>query len=555
MWLSLFVSLATSTVAVGQTGSVIIGESEGLWILRQPWPDTKAWCQNGGGSPAHKTYDIYAYYDVPHAQRMERLGKNYEAFVRDKVVPGIKQLCGANTSITELVVAMYRKRDELSPAGVVDDLSSSRTQPWDFIYFTVDGDEVTPVKHQAKDAMYHLTHAEILALDPVSKKTKEKALAASRITDYVLYERDEFKITSVFDQPGAAWCEHVYVPLIVSHEGSIETLDELIQPDYGAFFAAEIVPKIKAICPSFPNSNKYFRQTLRLEFVRAGESRVAATMGLAYGDDGRLAWREGRQTKQQIAQLAAHREEEARRAAQAQRERERQAALAQREEEQRRATAAAKAEYEFVKVECGDSIVGYLHSNTLVPYVKISTSLSSAETRAKSDELANCAESLSMLIQISNPYASSFKYELTDLSGKLFAQSEWQLTPKAKTQPLHQPEKLALFLGVWKGSWYDMEIRWDWDRAHLKGVVTSVTAKGRELGFKLGDETISASIGEFVFLDEDGIGVPASLSLILGADPVVVEGVLGILLPPADFMVFTENNADSQLMFELRERP
>ncbi len=532
--------LPTSSFAAAQKNDVVIYEGEGLWVMRQPWVESQAWCENGGGSPAHKIYDVYAYYDVPHERRMERLGPGYDEFVRDKVVAAIKKLCGSDTAITDVVVTMYRKSVATEPAGLVDDLYNSKTQPWDIISFKVDGAGVTPVKHQAKEAAYHLTQAELAALDPRSKETIQKAATATRITDYLLYEGKGFKITSVFDQPGEAWCEHVYVPLLLVHDSSDDVLDQMFSPDYESFLQAEIVPKIQAICPTFPDAAEYFKQSIRLEFTRAGESRVASFMDFSVAADGTVSWREGRQTERQVALAAAQREEQARQAAAAQRE------------AQARQAAAAKRASDYIEVECDSAITGYMHVNTVVPYVKMVSTLNQVESKKLGNEMADCFDALTTMLRLSNPYASSVRFDVFDNSGKSFVQNEVPLTPEFQTEPVHRPDKLQLFSGRWKSEWYEAEIRWDWKKSEFIGTIDTVTEKGATLGFKERDQILVARVLPAVMVNEAGIGLPVTLRLAQTPEPWVIKGALAIQFESKDMMMFSEGKGDDSIimMFE-----
>lgn len=529
--------LPASSFAAAQKQDVVIHEGKGLWLLRQPWAESKAWCQNGGGSPAHRVYDVYAYYDVPHARRMERLGPSYEVFVRDKVVAAIKNLCGSDTVVTDVVVSMYGKNDATKPGELVDDLSNSKTQPWDFISFKIDNATITPVKYEPKEARYHLTQAELTALDPRSKETRQKAVAATRITDYLLYEGKGFKITSVFDQPGKAWCEHVYVPLQLDYNGSDDVLDQMFQPDYESFLQAEIVPKIQEICPTFPDAAEYSKQTIRLEFTRTGESRVASFMGFSVAPDGTVSWREGRQTKRQIALVAAQREEQAR-----------QAAAAQREAHARQA-AAAKRTSDYIEVECDSAITGYMHVNTVVPYVKMVSTLNQVESKKLGNEMADCFDALTTMLQLSNPYASSVKFDVFDNSGKSFVQSEVPLTPEFQTEPSHRPEKLPLFSGHWKTDWYEAKISWDWKKSEFIGTIDTVSEKGATLGFKERDQILVAKLFPLVMANDAGIALPATLKLAQTPEPWVIEGGLTVQFETQDMMMFSEGkDGDSIVM-------
>jgi hypothetical protein len=526
--------LPASSFAASQKQDVVIHEGEGLWILRQPWPESEAWCQNGAGNPAHNIfYDIYAYYDVPHERRMERLGSGYEEFVRDKVVAAIKNLCGPDTPVTYVVVGMYRKSDATEPGDLVDDLSNSRTQPWDFISFTIDDAGIAPVKYEPKEAMYHLTQPELAALDPRSKKTIQASIAASRISDYLLYEGSDFKITSVFDRPGRAWCEHVYVAALVVYDASDDALDQLFKPDYESFLQAEIVPKIKEVCPTFPDAAEYFKQSIRLEFTRAGESRVASFMGFSIAPDGTVSWSEGRKTQRQITQAAAQREEQARQAS------------------------VAKATGDFIEVECDRTITGYMHVDTVVPYVKMVSILNQEESNKLSSEMADCFDALTTMLQLSNPYASSVKFDVFDNSGKSFVQSEVQLTPTYLIEPSHQPEKLRLFSGHWKTEWYEAEIGWDWRKSEFIGVVDNVSAKGATLGFKEGEQILVAKLFPDVLANEVVIALPTTLTLAQTPEPWLTEGGLVIHFESKNMMMFSQGKGDDSIvmLFERVDNP
>ncbi len=544
--------LSVSSIAAAEEQGVVIYEGEGLWVLRQPWPITETWCQSGGGSPEHKVYDVYTYYDVPHERRMQRLGSSYEAFVQQKVVGAIKRLCGPETAVSDVVVTMYRKRDSVEPVGLVDDLSNSKTQPWDSISFRIDDEAVTAIKYEAKEAAYHLTPAELAALDPRSQETLQAAAAATRISDYLLYEGDGFKITSVFDQPGKAWCEHVYVPALLVYNTSDDLLDKMFQPNYESFLQAEIVPKIQEICPNFPDATEYFRQTIRLEFTRAGESRVASFMAFSVAPDGTVAWLEGRQTERQIALAAAQREEQARLAAAAQREEKaRQAAVAQRQEQARHA-AAAQGTSDYVEVECDSVITGYMHVNTIVPYVKMVSALNQADSKKLGNEMADCFDTLTNLLQLSNPYASGVRFDVFDNSGKSFVQSEAPLTPQLQSEPLHRPDKLSLFAGHWKTEWYEVEISWDWRKSEFIGAIDTVTAKGATLGFKAGDQILAGKPLPLVMVNEEGIAFSATLKLAQTPEPWVVEGGLTVQFATKNMMMFSQGKGDDSitLMFD-----
>ena len=529
--------LSASNAAAQTKQDVVIHQGEGLWILRQPWPESDAWCRNGGGNPAHKIYDVYTYYDAPHERRMERLGSSYDAFIRDKVIAGIRRLCGIDTAVTYLVVAMYKKRDETEPSGLIEDLSKSQTQPWDFISFTVDGRNVTPVKHEAKEAAYHLTPEELRTLDPRSAETVQQARVASQFSDYSLYEGDGFTVTSLFDRPGKAWCEHVYVPTVVTYNGSDDEFDLLFEHGYEAFLQAEIVPKIQGICPNFPNAAEYFKQTIRLEFKRMGESRVTSFMGFTVAQDGTVAWREGRQTKRQIAQIAAQREEEERQAA------------AQREKEARQASA-RKVAGDFIEVECSQTITGFMHTDTIVPYVKMISTLNEEESTKMADDMADCFGSLTTVLQLSNPYASSVKFDVFDNSGKSFVQNDVQLTPKSVMEPLHQPEKLQLFSGSWKTDWYEVEIDWDWTKSEFKGVVSKVSEKGATLGFEVSDEVLTARIFPMVRVTETDIAIPVTLRVWQIPEPTVSEGGVAIWFETRDYMMFSQGKGGDSIIME-----
>ncbi len=552
---SVLLTTHPNNVTASETNSIIVYESSGLWVMRQPWPETDAWCKNGGGSPAQKVYDVYAYYDVPHAERVTHLGGSYTGFIRDKVVPGIKALCGPQTAVTSVVLGLYQKQSETASSDVVSDLSNSRTPVLDIINFSVEGSEVNAVRWEPKHLSSQLSHEEVLSLDPRTKNTRQAALKINRFTDYTLYQGDGFTIVSAFDRPGTTWCEHVYVPLLIVHNESVEAVDEAIQPDYETFLQSKIVPKIKEICPTFPNANELFRQSIRLEFVNDWDARASSTMGYVLDDDGTVSWREGRQTQHQIELVAAREAAAAKRASEEAYKASQRILAIEKARDAR--TPTPLIEYSFFEVECQGAMTGFVHTNTLLPSVKISSSLGANETQAHADELADCFDSLATVIKVSNPFATRVRFEVIDNTGQVIAQNESPITPMTKTGPVDQPESLRLYTGVWKTIWYELDIRWEWGKREFVGVITSITPKGEEIGMRVGDHVLSASIENSVYVDEKTTGILAKLTLIQPPEPLVLEGALGIQLPPADFMIFSEGRGDgsTQIMFELVKRP
>lgn len=114
---------------------------------------------------------------------------------------------------------------------------------------------------------------------------------SAQYTDYVLYEGPGLKITSSFDRPGKPWCEHVYVIALAEYDGADEDRAAKFAPDYESFLQAKIVPKIQNICENFPNAAKYFPQSLRLQFKRAGDLNLLGHIGYKIGPDGTLSMR------------------------------------------------------------------------------------------------------------------------------------------------------------------------------------------------------------------------------------------------------------------------
>jgi len=100
-------------------------------------------------------------------------------------------------------------------------------------------------------------------LDPRTESDRKPSKANTRFTDYALYTAAGFTITSFYDRPGNAWCEHVYVTGLIEHTEPVEALDSWFDPDYESFLEKAIVPAIQSVCPKFPRSTDTLAQSIR----------------------------------------------------------------------------------------------------------------------------------------------------------------------------------------------------------------------------------------------------------------------------------------------------
>ncbi|MAD62516.1 hypothetical protein [Haliea sp.] len=92
-------------------------------------------------------------------------------------------------------------------------------------------------------------------------------------TDYVLHRAPGLVTHSHFYSAGKAWCQHAYVSVIAEYEND-QVKSSLLAANPAAYLQNTIIPKIKQICPDFPNANPHSKQLLVLKF-RPEERRIA----------------------------------------------------------------------------------------------------------------------------------------------------------------------------------------------------------------------------------------------------------------------------------------
>lgn len=92
-------------------------------------------------------------------------------------------------------------------------------------------------------------------------------------TDYVLHRAPGLVTHSHFYSAGKAWCQHAYVSVIAEYEND-QVKSSLLAANPAAYLKNTIIPKVKQICPDFPNANQHSKQLLVLKF-RPEEGRIA----------------------------------------------------------------------------------------------------------------------------------------------------------------------------------------------------------------------------------------------------------------------------------------
>ena len=184
---------------------------------------------------------------------------------------------------------------------------------------------------------------------------------------------------------------------------------------------------------------------------------------------------------------------------------------------------------DFILIECKKPFTGYLHKNTLQPFIKIVSDLSVAKSKKKGNELADCFFSVSTISQLSNPYANSVRFEALDNIGNAFIKKSIPQKPKKKMTEKQYPEKLQLYVGEWEADLpdnrYRMTITWDWRKSEFRGVLSKNGRASREAGFQVGEHvwTIKLLESTAAISNQDGVAIGASQKLKSGRNGVSTE--------------------------------
>ncbi len=169
--------------AVEFVGHMNLVEEPGLTIMA-PATTHHDWCRNiGYGSGIVR---IAAVYDVPHEDRLERLG-SYEGFVRDRALPLIRANCDVEFETVWLL--MFRATDHVR----------GRPSLFDVMVFDVAGAAPRYVEYRAGGALRAWSDAQRAALAPgAASEPAHDELAA-------IYEDDSI---AVYPRE-ATWCTEI----------------------------------------------------------------------------------------------------------------------------------------------------------------------------------------------------------------------------------------------------------------------------------------------------------------------------------------------------------
>ncbi len=165
VFILIFFFPAYSQAAVTSNDSLFY-KGEGLRLHRLPFLSAKKWCN---ADPKVAYHEVNVFYDVPHLERLKRMGSNYVAFVKDTVIPAIQHYCGAavNPKNINIILNMYQMLpDPSAPGSYVEERAGSITSHWDTMMFVSNQSGVLYSRYIPKAASQHLSQKQITALMP-----------------------------------------------------------------------------------------------------------------------------------------------------------------------------------------------------------------------------------------------------------------------------------------------------------------------------------------------------------------------------------------------------
>ncbi len=165
VFILIFLFPSYSQAAITSNDSLFY-KSEGLRLHRLSFLPAKKWCNT---DPKVAYHEVSVFYDVPHLERLKRMGSNYVAFVKDTVIPAIQQYCGVavNPKNINIILNMYQMLPDPSvPGSYVEERAGSITPHWDTMMFVSNQSGVLYSRYIPKAASQHLSQKQITALMP-----------------------------------------------------------------------------------------------------------------------------------------------------------------------------------------------------------------------------------------------------------------------------------------------------------------------------------------------------------------------------------------------------
>ncbi|MEE4302265.1 MAG: hypothetical protein V2J24_22690 [Pseudomonadales bacterium] len=219
--------------AVEFVGHMNLVEEPGLTIVA-PATETDLWCRNSGGGPGFMR--IMAVYDVPHEDRLDRLG-SYEGFVRDRALPLIRANC--DVEIDTLWLMMLRDSDQVR--GV--------PRLFDIMIFDVGGDAPRYVEYRAIGSHQEWSDAQRAALAPAPERLP------------AIYEDDHIAV----HPRERTWCREIggSAPrqgggLDLVYRVPHAQRDELFREHYGGDLGATVIEPLVKAQKCWPDVTVYF---------------------------------------------------------------------------------------------------------------------------------------------------------------------------------------------------------------------------------------------------------------------------------------------------------
>ena len=195
----------------------IIFQKEGLRLHRSQVFSKKQFCS---ADPRTTYHEINVVYDLPHLQRLKRMGSSYKSFVKDTVIPAIVKTCGNQVNAKNLnLILIMHKMDQI-------------VAHQDAMYFISRKNGITYTKYQPGDSRTNLTQQQITALTPAYILKHKKAMAVA------YRKKNSWRYTkcqgAFCDLPGGLYLNAIYnnnIKLIkqIDNEISIRNLNSLKQ--------------------------------------------------------------------------------------------------------------------------------------------------------------------------------------------------------------------------------------------------------------------------------------------------------------------------------------
>ena len=143
--------------------SNILFKNNHLSIYRSQYQTEKRFCDL---DPEKFYHQLDVFYDVPHLQRLKRMGSSYSAFVKEIIIPVIVKKCGnrVNAKNMNIMINLHKIDQVYTPQDTMTFISREKG--------------ITYANYTPHEGKNNLTQQQIEALEPAYfKKQREKSYA------------------------------------------------------------------------------------------------------------------------------------------------------------------------------------------------------------------------------------------------------------------------------------------------------------------------------------------------------------------------------------------